>query len=184
VSTFRASVSAGESGPVITLSGEVDLSTLAELSDLITAQLAGGTVHLTIDVSGMSFADSASMRVLMLAAMTLRKRGGGLVLLRPQPALARLLEIMDADQVITVQGIRDRKTFHTERGRVHAPVPASRTPGQALSSTHSRPSAPQLCMVVAMSTLGRACCGNHAQGGGAAPLRDRGPVQGLPTLES
>jgi len=104
VSTFRASVSAGESGPVITLSGEVDLSTIAELSDLITAQLAGGTVHLTIDVSGMSFADSASMRVLMLAAMTLRRRGGGLVLLRPQPALGRLLEIMDADQVITVQG--------------------------------------------------------------------------------
>lgn len=104
MSTFRASVSAGESGPVITLSGEVDLSTITELSDLITAQLAGGTVHLTIDVSGMSFADSASMRVLMLAAMTLRKRGGGLVLLRPQPALARLLDIMDADQVITVQG--------------------------------------------------------------------------------
>jgi anti-anti-sigma factor len=89
---------------VITLSGEVDLSTIAELSDLVTAQLAGGTAHLTIDVSGMSFADSASMRVLMLAAMTLRKRGGGLVLLRPQPALTRLLAIMDADQVITVQG--------------------------------------------------------------------------------
>ena len=104
MSTFRASVSAGEAGPVITLSGEVDLSTIAELSDLVTAQLAGGTVHLTIDVSGMSFADSASMRVLMLAAMTLRKRGGGLVLLRPGPALARLLDIMDADQVITVQG--------------------------------------------------------------------------------
>jgi anti-sigma B factor antagonist len=104
VSTFRASVSAGEAGPVITLSGEVDLSTIAEFSDLVTAQLAGGTVHLTIDVSGMSFADSASMRVLMLAAMTLRKRGGGLVLLRPRPALARLLDIMDADQVITVQG--------------------------------------------------------------------------------
>jgi anti-sigma B factor antagonist len=89
---------------VITLSGEVDLSTIAELSDLVTAQLAGGTAHLTIDVSGMSFADSASMRVLMLAAMTLRKRGGGLVLLHPQPALTRLLAIMDADQVITVQG--------------------------------------------------------------------------------
>ena len=104
MSTFRASVSAGESGPVITLSGEVDLSTIAEFSDVITAQLAGGTVNLTIDASGMSFADSASMRVLMLAAMTLRRRGGGLVLLRPQPALARLLDIMDADQVITVQG--------------------------------------------------------------------------------
>ena len=104
MSRFRASVSAGESGPVITLSGEVDLSTIAELSDLVTAQLATGTASLTIDASGMSFADSASMRVLMLAAMTLRKRGGGLALLRPQPALGRLLEIMDADQVITVQG--------------------------------------------------------------------------------
>jgi anti-anti-sigma factor len=107
VSRFRASASAGESGPLITLSGEVDLSTVAELSDLVSAQLAGGTVHLTIDVSGMSFADSASMRVLMLAAMTLRKRGGGLVLLRPQPALARLLDIMDADQVITVRSRSD-----------------------------------------------------------------------------
>ena len=104
MSTFRVSVSAGESGPVITLSGEADMSTIAELSDLITAQLAAGTVNLTIDVSGLSFADSASMRVLMLAAMTLRQRGGGLLLLRPRPALVRLLDIMDADQVITVQG--------------------------------------------------------------------------------
>lgn len=103
MSTFRASVSAGVSGPVITLSGEVDLSTIAELSELITAQLSAGTRELTIDVAGMSFADSASMRVLMLAAMTLRKRGGGLVLLRPQPALARLLDIMDAGQVITIR---------------------------------------------------------------------------------
>jgi len=107
VSTFRASVSAGASGPVVTLSGEVDLSTIAELSELITAQLSAGTRELTIDVSGMSFADSASMRVLMLAAMTLRKRGGGLVLLRPQPALARLLDIMDAGQVITIRSRAD-----------------------------------------------------------------------------
>jgi anti-sigma B factor antagonist len=102
VSTFRASVSAGESGPVIMLSGEVDLSSVAELSELVTAQLSGGTLHLTIDVSGLTFADSASVRVLMLAAATLRKRGGGLVLLRPQRALSRLMEIMDASQVIVI----------------------------------------------------------------------------------
>lgn len=104
MSTFRASVSAGESGPVITLSGEVDLSSIAELSDLVTAQLASETRQLTIDVSAMSFADSASIRVLMLAAMTLRKRGGCLVLLRPPPALSRILDIMDAAQVITIRG--------------------------------------------------------------------------------
>ena len=61
------------------LSGETDIATVAELSELVTAQLAGGTVHLTIDVSGLSFADSASVRVLVLAARTLKERGGGLV---------------------------------------------------------------------------------------------------------
>ena len=86
------------------LSGETDIATVAELSDLVTAQLAGGTVHLTIDVSGLSFADSASVRVLVIAARTLKERGGGLVLLRPQHGVARMLEITGADQMITVRG--------------------------------------------------------------------------------
>ena len=86
------------------LSGETDIVTVAELSDLVTAQLAGGTVHLTIDVSGLSFADSASVRVLVIAARTLKERGGGLVLLRTQHGVARMLEITGADQMITVRG--------------------------------------------------------------------------------
>jgi anti-anti-sigma regulatory factor len=34
----------------------------------------------------------------------LRQRGGGLVLLRPRRAVARMLEVVGADQVITVRG--------------------------------------------------------------------------------
>jgi anti-sigma B factor antagonist len=104
VSTLRAAVSAADSGPLIMLSGETDIATVAELSELVTAQLAGGTVHLTIDVSGLSFADSASVRVLVLAARTLKERGGGLVLLRPQHGVARMLEVTGAGQMITVRG--------------------------------------------------------------------------------
>ena len=89
---------------MITLSGETDITTVAELSELVTAQLSGGTRHLMIDAAGLSFADSASVRVLVLAAGTLRQRGGGLVLLRPQRAVARMLEIMGADQMITIRG--------------------------------------------------------------------------------
>ena len=104
MSTLRASVSAGESGPVITLSGETDVTTVAELSKLVTAQLSGGTLLLTIDAAGLSFADSASVRVLALAARTLQQRGGGLVLLRPQRVLTRILEVMGVDQMITIRG--------------------------------------------------------------------------------
>jgi anti-sigma B factor antagonist len=104
VSTFHASVTAGESGPLIVLTGEVDITTSAELSELVTGQLADGTQHLTVDVDGLDFADTAAIRVLLLAAKTLRQRGGDLVLLRPQRALSRVLEFLGAGEVIAIRG--------------------------------------------------------------------------------
>ena len=101
---LTARVAAGESGPVIVLSGEADLTTVAQLSALITAQLAGGTRQLTIDVSGLWFADSATIRTLMLAARTLRDGGGSLVLLRPQQSVARMLALTGAEQMFTIRG--------------------------------------------------------------------------------
>jgi anti-anti-sigma factor len=97
-------VAAGESGPVIVLSGEADLTTAGQLSELITAQLAGGARQLTIDVSDLRFADSASIRTLLLAARTLKERGGRLVLLRPQQPVARMLELTGAEQMFTIRG--------------------------------------------------------------------------------
>jgi anti-sigma B factor antagonist len=95
---------AGESGPLIVVSGDVDLTNAAELSELVTGQLAGGTLHLTVDVGGLDFADTAGIRVFLLAAKTLRQRGGDLVLLRPQRTLARILEILGAEDVLAIQG--------------------------------------------------------------------------------
>jgi anti-anti-sigma factor len=101
---LSASVSAGESGPVITLPGEADTTTATELSELITGQLAEQTRRLTINVAGLDFADTAGIRVLLVAARRLRERGGDLMLLRPQRALTRVLEILGADEVIAIQG--------------------------------------------------------------------------------
>jgi anti-sigma B factor antagonist len=100
--TLRASVAAGESGPVIVLSGEVDITSAAQLSALIGGQLNAGAAHLTIDASGLSYLDSISIQVLVVVAKTLRARGGGLVLLRPQRPVARMLTLMGAGQVITI----------------------------------------------------------------------------------
>ena len=101
---LRASVAAGMSGPVVILSGETDLTSVRQLSALITAQLSGGTRQLTVDVSGLRFADTASIRTLLLAAKTLKERGGSLVLLRPQQAMARLLDLLGAAQMFTIRG--------------------------------------------------------------------------------
>jgi anti-sigma B factor antagonist len=108
VSEFEAAVVAGQAGPVVVLSGEADLRSAARLSELLTARLAAGTLRLLVDASGLSFADSASVRALVLAGRTLRERGGVLVLARPQPVVMRVLELLGADQVIQVQGAAAR----------------------------------------------------------------------------
>ncbi len=99
---LEASAAAGPSGPVITLSGEADLVSAVELSALISGQLSAGTVELTIDASELRFADTASIRELILAARTLNERGGRLVLQHPQRPVARILAILGADGMITI----------------------------------------------------------------------------------
>lgn len=101
---LEVSVAAGRNGPVITLSGETDLLSVADLSALISRQLSGGTQELTIDASELRFADTASIRALMLAAETLRQRGGRLVLLHPQQPVARILAILGVDKMLTIVG--------------------------------------------------------------------------------
>lgn len=101
---LEITVAAGANGPLITLSGEADFDGSAELSAVMAAQLAVGAVHLLVNVAELTFADSTVVRALILTARTLRERGGTLVLLRPRPAVARVLQLMGADQLLTVQG--------------------------------------------------------------------------------
>ena len=103
MSLLEISVAAGESGPVVTLAGEADVTTVAELREALTAQLAGGARHLTVDLSGLRFADSAVIRELVMADRKLKDRGGGLELANPQPAVARALSLLGVDQMIEVR---------------------------------------------------------------------------------
>ena len=100
---LEISVAAGEAGPVLMLSGEADLTTAAELTDALSAQLATGARHLTVDLSRLRFADSAAIRALVLADRTLKGRGGGLALAYPQPVVARALSLLGVDQAIDVR---------------------------------------------------------------------------------
>ena len=76
MSPLRISVAVGETGPVVTLSGEADLSTAAELSEALARQVSSGSQHLTVDITGLTFADSASVRTLVLAGRAMKNRGG------------------------------------------------------------------------------------------------------------
>ena len=96
-------MSAGADGPVVVLAGEADTTTAGLLRETLAALLDTGARLVTIEASGLSFLDSASMRVLVLAARALRGRHGSLVLARPQPVVTRLLEITGADRLLDVR---------------------------------------------------------------------------------
>ena len=103
MATLITSALAGADGPVVVLSGEADATTAPLLRELLAKILDTGARLVTIDAAGLSFLDSASMRVLVLAARALHGRHGTLVLARPQPLVARLLEITGADRLFDVE---------------------------------------------------------------------------------
>jgi len=100
---LRISASAGADGPVVVLSGEADLTTTEMLREVLATQLGTGARLVTVDASELSFLDSASLRILVLAARALQARHGTLVFACPQPLVVRLLEITGADRLLIVQ---------------------------------------------------------------------------------
>ena len=122
MAALRTSASAGADGPIVALSGEADATTAAELRKTLATQLDTGARLVTVDASGLSFLDSASMRVLVLAARALQGRHGTLVLARPQPVVVRLLEITGADGLLDVRELA--------RPAPISPGPAARVDGR------------------------------------------------------
>ncbi len=91
-------------GPVVFLTGEADLEAAAELTAVLLAQIENGADQVTVNLSGLTFADSASLRVLIVAHHAVRSRGGSLELDRPQPHVARVLSLLGIDQILSVHG--------------------------------------------------------------------------------
>jgi stage II sporulation protein AA (anti-sigma F factor antagonist) len=97
-------VTATEAGLVMTLSGEADVTTVAQLQEALDEQITPATRILLVEVSGLRFADSATIGVLIVAARRLKDQGGRLDLLNPQPALARMMTLLGVDRVVTLRG--------------------------------------------------------------------------------
>jgi anti-sigma B factor antagonist len=89
-------VTASGRHPVIALSGEADVTTVTELATVLATQADLGARHLTVDLSGLLFADCTSVRALLSAGRVMRARGGSLRLVNPQGAVAKCLSLLGA----------------------------------------------------------------------------------------
>ncbi len=110
MSSLEVSIATGASGPVLVLAGEADFTSITRLDEALTAQISGQAVQLTIDTANLRYADSASMRTLVMAAMKARTQAGSVTLLDPQPAVARMLDLL---RIVEMFSIRRRAAGET-----------------------------------------------------------------------
>ena len=96
------SVRAEGSYTLVTLAGESDANTRQSLCDLLEPEAAKDVRCLIIDISGLRFIDSAGVHVLVDLRAVLHDRDGELALVAPQPVVARVMNLVGADQLIPV----------------------------------------------------------------------------------
>ena len=92
----------GGSRTVVRLVGEADVTTGA-LAEVLGAEAAKKPCLLLVDVSGLTFIDSAALNEIVQAHRKLRADGGRLELVGPRRAVARILQLSAIDKVIPVR---------------------------------------------------------------------------------
>lgn len=85
-------VTEGEA-PVVSLHGEIDLSSVGAVRAVISDALAHADTSLVIDLSDVTFFDSSGLGLLVTAKDEGAPAGVELVLRAPSPAVQRILEL-------------------------------------------------------------------------------------------
>jgi anti-anti-sigma factor len=91
---------ARDSVTLISVRGELDLSTAPELSELTTRLLEQGDSRLVYDLSGLTFCDSTGLTVFVRAKNRIDEIGGRLSLAAPSPIVHRVLDVSGLLQVL------------------------------------------------------------------------------------
>jgi len=85
---------------VVTVSGEVDLQTALRLAAALEEARATAGASIVVDLSTVDFLDSSGLGVLVTAHRETESAGRQLRLVRPRPAVGKVLTITRMSEVI------------------------------------------------------------------------------------
>ena len=98
---FEITERANEATVTLSLLGELDMSTVPQLSDRVREQLSNGPGDVTLDLGELSFMDSSGLRLLIELHDDSRRDGWKLRLIAPRHAAATLvLRATGADRAL------------------------------------------------------------------------------------
>jgi anti-sigma B factor antagonist len=87
-------------GPVVTISGEIDIASGPQLRDQLLSIMRRQGARLTLDLTGVTFIDCAGIGVLMAVRRRVQLEGGSLRVLRASPRVRRVLALTRLDSVL------------------------------------------------------------------------------------
>ena len=87
---------------MINLTGKFDIIGTGEIETKFTGYCAGNGVRVIVDLSGVDFLASIGIRLLMLTAKSVNKRGGKMVILNPTPDVKNVLEVTGIPGIIPI----------------------------------------------------------------------------------
>lgn len=100
--TVATAVTSAEAATAV-LSGRLDAVAAPDLQAALTGLLAEGHPHLTVDLSDVTFVDSAGLAVLVRARRETRVAGGDVTLVGPRsPDAMRVFRLTQFDRVFTM----------------------------------------------------------------------------------
>jgi anti-anti-sigma factor len=90
---LRVSVAQGETETVVSISGELDMSTADILSDAVNEELREAPSRIVVDLAELTFCDSLGLGTLVVLSRTARVQQTFLVLRNPSPFFTRMLDV-------------------------------------------------------------------------------------------
>jgi anti-sigma B factor antagonist len=102
VTPLTASVTVEGSRTLIELAGEADVTGIHALNALLEAEISKRPGLLIVEMSALRYMDSAALHAILRAHLALAKADGRLALVSPTAAVARVLQMTEADQVVPV----------------------------------------------------------------------------------
>jgi anti-anti-sigma factor len=85
----------------IVLDGRLDIEGAAAV-DLKMNVAAGSATHLLLDLEQVSFLGSMGLRSILVPAQALRRRGGKMAILKPQPMVEEVLKAAGVEALIPI----------------------------------------------------------------------------------
>ncbi|GFN22862.1 MAG: STAS domain-containing protein [Thermoanaerobacteraceae bacterium] len=96
------SVTKGEHGRRLNLTGELDMETLAMLEQ--AAELQEGERQLEINLAGVSFIDSTGLRGLLEIRRRWSRQGGEVRVINPCPEIAEVFRLVGVEELLDYSG--------------------------------------------------------------------------------